>query len=195
MSQAILIQNLNLQTHTEEFLYQELLKAKAEIEKLRDRADRDALTGCLRREAFLDLVATRRQMGMLPKNMTFVIADIDHFKKVNDTHGHGVGDEALKLFAEGLRNNSPRGTLICRMGGEEFCLLLEGSLPQTLEALESLRQKTTEILVPGKNGSFRMSASFGAAPMNSDEDLLKVAVKADLKLYQAKNGGRNRIAA
>ncbi len=189
------IQDSNFSTPTERVLYRELVKATAELQKLKSRADYDALTGCLRREAFLDLFATRRQMGMLPKNMTLAIVDIDHFKKINDTHGHAIGDEALKIFSACLRDHAPRGSLICRMGGEEFCLVLENSIEKTLPELENLRQKITELIVKSPQGNFRMSASIGAVSMDSSEEILKVAIDADVNLYRAKTEGRNRIAA
>lgn len=185
----------NTETQTERRLNEQLRQAHAEIQKLRDRAERDALTGCLRREAFLDLVATRRQMGALPKDMTLVIADIDHFKKVNDTHGHNVGDLALEQFAKCLQSHAPHGTLVCRMGGEEFLLLIEGSLAHRKQSLENLREAVTEMRIPTLRGDLKISASFGATSIDSSEDLISAAARADLKLYEAKNGGRNRVAA
>jgi diguanylate cyclase (GGDEF)-like protein len=185
----------NLQTPNEQRLNEELRKAQAEIQKLRERADRDSLTGCLRREAFLDLVTIRRQMGALLKNMTLVIADIDHFKTVNDTHGHGVGDAALVQFAQCLQQHAPFGTLICRMGGEEFILLIEGSLQNRMQHLENLREAVTQIRIPTLRGDLQFSASFGATDWDSSNDLMTAAANADLKLYEAKQGGRNRVAA
>src|SRR5690606_38777261 len=100
------------QTQYETLLQQQTQKIKdlqAEVIRWRERAERDALTGCLRRESFMDLIETRREFGILQSETTLVIIDIDHFKKVNDTHGHLAGDEALKHISRLLKERLPEG--------------------------------------------------------------------------------------
>jgi diguanylate cyclase (GGDEF)-like protein len=167
---------------------------KAEIAQLRTKAERDDLTGCLRRDAFVSMIEERRRFGWLEKNMTLAVVDIDHFKKVNDTHGHLSGDEALRVVAETLRKNAPEGSLLCRMGGEEFVILMPGTAAQNRTNLELLRKRiqTTPVRLR-ENLHLALTASFGAADWNTDDSLLLATAEADRLLYNAKKGGRNRV--
>lgn len=171
-------------------------KLQAELVKWRERAERDALSGCLRRESFMELIETRRSFGLLNAETTLVIIDIDHFKKVNDTHGHLAGDEALKHIARLLKERLPEGALLCRMGGEEFAMLLNGNVESNRSYLESLRIQIAQTPAKIANGKrLSLTASFGAVTWKTHTAFVNAAADADLLLYKAKNQGRNRIAA
>lgn len=187
----ILIQETLLQEYSKK-----IEKLQAEVSLWRERAERDALTGCLRRESFMSLIDSRREFGILQSQNTLVIIDIDHFKKVNDTYGHLAGDEALKHLASILKSRLPEGALLCRMGGEEFVLLLPNNVESNINYLESLRLEIAQS--PAKianNKRIPLSASFGAVTWDSQSPFIKAAASADLLLYKAKSSGRNRIAA
>jgi len=184
--------------------YQELLKKheeqilslRREVSVWRERAERDGLTQCLRREAFMDLIASRRNFGLLDKNCTLVIIDIDHFKKVNDTHGHQAGDEALKHVAKILKQNTPEGGMLCRMGGEEFVMVLPQGVVDNLTKLEALRlQIATTPCRINDGGKISLTASFGAVTWNTDSPMVKASADADALLYKAKHEGRNCLRA
>jgi diguanylate cyclase (GGDEF)-like protein len=188
LSNVVSLESQNLLTQIQEL--------RRENAQLRQRAERDGLTGCLRREALAELLDKRRSFGLLPREMTVAIADIDFFKKINDTHGHFGGDLALKAFADALHEMLPEGGLLCRMGGEEFVLVLPGALEENLNLLELIRLKVQSLRVQARPGTqISMTASFGAADWNSDQEMLQACTQADALLYRAKNGGRNRVAA
>jgi diguanylate cyclase (GGDEF)-like protein len=179
-----------------EIYTQQIAALKQEVSKWRERAERDGLTGCLRRESFMEIIESRKKFGLLEQEMTLVIVDIDHFKKVNDTHGHQAGDTALKHTAQILRESMPEGGLVCRMGGEEFVLLLPASIENNRCFLEALRLRLASTPCRLQNTQkLRLTASFGAVTWRSCTPLLLASAEADALLYRAKNEGRNRIAA
>jgi len=190
-----------IQTHSS---YQEILKQREEqIQKLqrevsiwRERAERDGLTQCLRREAFMELISSRRSFGLLAQECTLVIIDIDHFKKVNDTHGHLAGDEALKHVAKILKQNTPEGGLLCRMGGEEFVMVLPQGIEANRSFLEALRlQIATSACRINGGEKVAITVSLGAVTWNTDTPMVRASAEADELLYRAKHEGRNRLAA
>ena len=124
------------------------------------------------------------------------MCDLDHFKKVNDRHGHHVGDEVLRRFATILKDRIRQHDVVARFGGEEFILLLPGNnTEQGLQVAEQIRAKTaaTQITIDG-NISVTLSASFGVAHYCAgDSDWSDVLHRADNALYAAKKQGRNRV--
>jgi len=184
---------LNQATSTA-YLEQKIASLESEVERLRKLSERDDLTGCLRRDAFVSLIEKRKAFGFLPKQVTVAVVDIDHFKKVNDTYGHATGDEVLVQVARELTECSKEGTLLCRMGGEEFVLVLPCGIEEAAEELERLRDvlaQTTILTTDGK--MIQVTASFGATSWDSDTALKEASIQADLALYQAKAQGRNRV--
>lgn len=119
------------------------------------------------------------------------MVDIDHFKQLNDTHGHQVGDEVLRVVARTLDEHLRAGDLAARYGGEEFCVVMPGaSLEDAVAAAERLRVAITRMPVEP-----RVTASFGVAlgpAHGTTPDAITAA--ADRALYDAKRGGRNRVA-
>ncbi|MEP7316564.1 MAG: GGDEF domain-containing protein [Sphingomicrobium sp.] len=156
------------------------------IANYRERSQRDGLTGLLTRQPFEEAVGARRErFGVL------IACDIDHFKRVNDTYGHAVGDDILRAFAERF---DQAGRIAGRIGGEEFVIALPGAtLPQAETIAEQLRRTFHELRHPALAEAHRLSASFGIAAYGGRESLAATLEKADSALYRAKRQGRNCV--
>ncbi len=167
----------------------ELLQQK--IGRLSHAADTDALTGLANRRAMGTALDALDKSG---KPYAALALDIDHFKRVNDTFGHDVGDDALRHIANLIVAGSRGGDLACRAGGEEFCLLLpETDLNAAGEVAERIRARieTTPRAPFGK-----LTISIGVACRDGDAPTAdRVLKRADERLYQAKADGRNRVVA
>jgi len=159
----------------------------------RHLAMHDSLTGLFNRRAFDELlsreVASCKRYG---GTLSLVTIDLDHFKKVNDTYGHDVGDNVLKELADILRKVSRPSDLPCRWGGEEFSWLLpKTGIKGAMQAAERLRKEV-------ESHSFaaidKQTASLGVAEFRSDENGEALCRRADLALYKAKETGRNKVA-
>lgn len=165
-------------------------------QKLRALAMTDGLTGLLNRRGFttqggsLLAHATRHQLPM-----TALMLDLDHFKQINDTHGHEAGDRALQLFAQLLDEASRSGDLVGRMGGEEFgVLLLHNSAPAGVSFDRRLRRRLHAASVAQLGFALDYSAGMAmAAP--GDAGLAELMARADDALYEAKTAGRGRLMA
>lgn len=169
-------------------------------QKILELALTDDLTGLLTRRAFrekmeADINLIRRESGSLG----IIIGDIDHFKVVNDTYGHQVGDQVLQYFAKCLRNNSRDHDYIGRYGGEEFIIGVPGAdLKETTEVAERIRKSIEASLIPliSYENAIIITASFGVDAFIPGERRNREAEElinnADEALYMAKNQGRNR---
>ncbi|WP_156385675.1 sensor domain-containing diguanylate cyclase [Devosia sp. Root685] len=164
--------------------------------RLRRLAETDTLTGQLNRRALLSRVdAMFRRADRIGESLAVVLFDIDHFKVVNDTHGHAVGDEVLSGVARLIDGALRTGDTLARIGGEEFVLILRRADDITAHnLLERLRILLSETAVQGKLG-LKVTASFGAAmrPAGSAQDWDEMFSLADQRLYMAKGAGRNCI--
>ena len=152
------------------------------------RATTDSLTGLHNRSSAEERARTLNSEG---KSFALVIADLDHFKRLNDTRGHEAGDQALRLFAETLKWGLRSGDMAARWGGEEFVLLLPHTgAAEAKELVERIRAKLAENLLTGGNPAFTASYGISDTTMNARfEQLLKLADEA---LYCAKAAGRDR---
>ena len=162
---------------------------------LRRLAGTDPLTGALNRRSFehrgASVLARRTASAAAPT--TLVLIDIDHFKWINDRHGHDGGDRALKEFAFRLAHNCTAQEGPFRLGGEEFAVLLaDTAIEAGLKRAEALRKVVERAPF---NGIGTLTASFGVATASGAETLASVLKRADRALYRAKDGGRNRVAA
>ncbi|GAA3273518.1 GGDEF domain-containing protein [Paenarthrobacter aurescens] len=164
------------------------------IKGLRERATRDHLTGLLNRGAFLDLAATELdRLHSAGSGAAVVLADLDHFKAVNDEHGHGAGDVALRAFADACADSVRSTDLIGRYGGEEFVLFLPGATQDRAEniATEISRRMAA---MPAPEGVVYPTISYGVtSSIPASADLNFMIEVADAALYSAKAQGRNRI--
>jgi len=189
-SQADELKQLNMALETENKLREAL------AEELHLIATTDVLTGLHTRRHVLELGGHeekrwRRKHG----HLSLVMIDIDHFKKVNDTHGHSAGDEVLKAFAAVCRRTFRQTDVIGRFGGEEFLAILpETSLDEACVIAERLRRQTQEETIALHHAETRITVSIGATELlDSDSSLEQTISRADVALYRAKGAGRNRI--
>jgi diguanylate cyclase (GGDEF)-like protein/PAS domain S-box-containing protein len=167
-------------------------------EELKKLASHDSLTGCLNRRAFFEraqvLFDEARQSG---GEFSVIMADIDHFKAVNDTHGHVAGDRAIQHFAKLLLTSLRGADLLCRYGGEEFCVALPGaSLKVALAVAERIRAKIEAECGPGVRcvPDLRVTSSVGVSSIDLGAANIPALVdQADQALYVAKKTGRNRV--
>jgi diguanylate cyclase (GGDEF)-like protein len=161
---------------------------------LRRLAGTDPLTGALNRRSFDNhaaAVLARRTAGAAVP-VTLVLIDIDHFKCINDRHGHDGGDRVLKEFALRMAHNCTGSEGPFRLGGEEFAVLLaDTAIEAGLKRAEALRKVVESAPF---NGIGTLTASFGVATASGAETLASVLKRADRALYRAKDGGRNRVA-
>ena len=124
--------------------------------------------------------------------------DIDHFKQVNDRHGHDVGDEVLKTFAQRVKAKVRGADLLCRLGGEEFILIMpDAGMPMAQKVGERIRAAIGELAFPIERGArdIVVTVSIGVAEARAGEGADSLLRRADQALYGAKTSGRNRVAA
>lgn len=172
-------------------------QVEAKNRQLEELALTDPLTGLPNRRA-IDLWASRQISAAARHHFPFwvVMADLDHFKKVNDSYGHEAGDTVLKGFAEVLRANTRQSNICGRLGGEEFLLILTHvDEQQARTAIERIRERFEALEFSFAGGTARVTASFGVAELHGSEtpELCVLLSRADAALYSAKNRGRNRI--
>ena len=172
-----------------------LAQLKIQAQEFEQQARLDALTGLANRRAFDEALArecARSRRSALP--LTLVLLDIDHFKQVNDSYSHSVGDEVLKLVATIISSHCRAEDTVARWGGEEFALLLPNT---TTEAARDICERIREavmladcsLVAPGLN----LTISMGVAEYAGETQHDKLLSRSDSALYQAKQRGRNRI--
>lgn len=158
---------------------------------------RDALTGTMNKRYLLETLNRSIATAIRQKQpITVVMLDIDHFKSVNDNYGHLVGDEVLREFGQRVGTACREDDLLARYGGEEFCMLLSATdSEEALDVAERCRKTVCDEPFQTAAGPLTISASFGFAVLNPDhgETGLELINRADERLYEAKNGGRNRV--
>lgn len=173
---------------------------RALLARLAHQANVDHLTGALTRSAFTRqanaLLEGRRQHSqMLP--LTLMMLDIDHFKAINDRHGHAVGDQVLRECAQVLQAQLHDGELLARLGGEEFAIVVPGLLPEQASfTAERLRRAVQELQVRGGEEQLRVTVSIGISGCSDQRlasSLDNLLADADQALYRAKAQGRNRV--
>jgi diguanylate cyclase (GGDEF)-like protein len=165
-------------------------------ERLRQLSTLDPLTGALNR-AGLEIQGRRVAQRTLRggRSLAVMMIDADHFKQINDTYGHPVGDEVLRHLARLLKTELRPHDLLARYGGEEFVLVLDGlNLQDALKVADRVRRRIEEELVGVEKISVRYTASLGVA--SSDDhghDLIRLISAGDAAMYNAKRSGRNRV--
>lgn len=193
-------------------VHSKLKQAMSELETSRDQIQRqneelqllahfDAMTGCMNRRAFFakaDEVWAKAKAAGQP--LACLMSDIDKFKTFNDTYGHTVGDQVIQEVAKVLRRAMRPTDLLCRYGGEEFCILLPGTTKhEALRIAEHIRASIEHdagkavTTVP----NLRITSSFGVALLTESgaENINRLIEAADLGLYAAKESGRNRVCS
>lgn len=154
-------------------------------------AQTDVLTGLLNRRALFERMTEETTV----RRDAVVVFDLDNFKSINDGYGHATGDEVLRRFADALRYNLRPGDIAARSGGEEFVLVLrKASLPLAASTAERIRAMLAESRVDTANGPVWATASAGVAlASEAGERFEDVLNRADVSLYRAKTGGRDRV--
>ncbi|MBZ5557555.1 MAG: diguanylate cyclase [Acidobacteriia bacterium] len=175
----------------------DLTEQKRVEEQLRVIATTDALTGTHTRRHFFDLAEVEcGRSSRHQRPISVALLDLDHFKLVNDRFGHHVGDEALRLVAETVRDKLRRHDLLGRYGGEEFALLLpETPLAGATLVVERIRQAVAALAFEHQRSLVTLTISAGVVFRRAEEPLAAALERADAALYAAKDQGRNRVCA
>ena len=187
---------------------EELQKKIAELEQtirvLKDDLIHDSLTGLKARrflehegkiyfESAVGQDARRRLEWFGFKNVSFIMFDLDHFKNINDTHGHATGDGVLKAVATKIEDGIRRGDIAARWGGEEFAVILVGANEtKAIAKAEKIRKEIERSSFNNLPG-IKVTISAGVAGASSDINFEEMVKRADKALYAAKEGGRNQV--
>ena len=164
-------------------------------QELIDAALTDPLTGLHNRRGLEGRSeALHFRPGGVPVTQVWIMVDIDHFKRVNDTYGHEAGDEVLKAVAEALRSTARVADIVARFGGEEFVLVLPDTSAEVAARIAERLRLAIEALSTDVDGQvIRVTASFGVAQRAAQESQLEVLERADAALFSSKKDGRNRV--
>jgi diguanylate cyclase len=188
-----------------ELMGQQIQESRQEIAALRDRLEKvteealiDPLTGLINRKGLSKAieVAVLSVEGLMSYPCLLMI-DIDHFKKINDTYGHLLGDRVIKVVGETIKRQIKGKDTAARYGGEEFCVLLpETELRDAVKVAENIRlavEKTRIKRFSDQQEICRMTISIGVARYIPEKSMTDLFERADRALYRSKNGGRNRV--
>ena len=182
---------------TREHLRRQKAELARALEQIRQLATHDDLTGLLNRRAMLDRMQLEQRRSLRSGSPLLIAQlDIDHFKVVNDTHGHAAGDLVLQSFADTVRRNVRDTDVLARWGGEEFVLLLcDTPAADAVALMERLRQavQAMQVPVPQGDGPITVTVSIGLARHTPADPLAGTLERADRALYAAKAAGRNRV--
>ena len=178
-------------------IQEDITERKSHQATLERLATTDHLTGLLNRRAYLE--ATEREIRRAHRYdqpLSLLMLDVDHFKRINDGHGHPAGDEVLRRIAAACRTLLRDEDLTGRLGGEEFAVtLVQAALPAALVVAERLRQAIGKLEIEHEGRRIPVSVSIGVAEYGTGtEGLTQLISRADEQLYKAKEGGRNRIS-
>lgn len=166
-------------------------------EEIRHRASTDDLTGLLnRREILQQIESLSSQIHRNGSATAVLFCDVDHFKSINDTYGHAVGDQVLRTLAERLRSSLRVDDLAARVGGDELIAVLRGvqNLANALEIVEKIRHHL-DSPIPTAAGPLRVTFSLGVTLACPGEDSDTLIARADAAMYRAKQQGRDQVVA
>jgi diguanylate cyclase (GGDEF)-like protein len=155
-------------------------------------ATTDFLTGLLNRRAFFEKVEELCERAQKGGAVSALICDLDHFKQINDTYGHGAGDMVLRTVAA---EAALLDAIVGRLGGEEFGIMVEAAVSDALEIAESFRRAISELRIFADNTVVKLTTSLGVAEWEIGDTPDTLLRRADLALYEAKQAGRNRVVA
>lgn len=177
-----------------ERMYEELREKEAE---LLERATTDFLTGLSNKRTFEEFAIAeikRSRRYNIPASL--VIFDLDHFKDINDTHGHAVGDRVLSEVGQILQKMTRQHDHIARIGGEEFALMLTHTEISTAYGVaESFRREIEEMVIEHGNSQIKITSSFGVSSLKDGDSLETLLERSDSNLYEAKSAGRNCVVS
>ena len=171
------------------------VEALENIQIVTNHANRDYLTGLYNRRYFFDAMSKyEEEVKDGTEQFAVAMIDIDHFKKINDTYGHDVGDKIIVSLSEILRTSTSHRDVVARFGGEEFCIVLKNiNRDGAKEAFERIRSEIESFSFHVEGDTYiKFTISIGLV-MNSEEPLEEILNQADMMLYNAKNNGRNQL--
>jgi diguanylate cyclase (GGDEF)-like protein len=172
-----------------------VMMANAElVARARHAADHDHLTGARSRRAFFDLAARERSRALRAGSpLSLLLFDVDHFKRINDTHGHATGDRVLADIVERAGAVVRNIDVVARLGGEEFAVLLPDTAEDTALLVAERLRHALDRSFDGSAGDVGYTVSIGVATLGADESIEGMLSRADAALYAAKAGGRNAV--
>jgi diguanylate cyclase len=188
---AVLAQRIS---HLRRRLMEQRADLTSALERIQALATRDALTGLLNRRAMLDSMAKRvRDQARHGKHLSLALIDLDHFKRINDSLGHGAGDRVLQAFARVTEAELRGGDMVARWGGEEFLVMLPDTSPaQARHCIERIRLVLQAMPMEQIPEDLVVTFSAGLSLCRCEADIDAAIERADMALYRAKTGGRNR---
>jgi diguanylate cyclase (GGDEF)-like protein len=155
-------------------------------------ATTDSLTNLLNRRAFFDNAGELRRVSVGKQALSAIMFDIDHFKRINDTYGHEMGDKVVAgVGGQAKLTDGVAG----RLGGEEFCLLIHGGVTDAMEVAGELQRSIRALRFHHGNQAFSVTCSFGVAEWEEQDTIDTMLRRADMAMYEAKKTGRDRIIA
>jgi diguanylate cyclase (GGDEF)-like protein len=166
------------------------------LRDVRENSLRDSLTGCSTRAYTMEMASAELKRARRSRSpMSLLMIDVDHFKSINDQHGHLCGDAVLAAIGTRLRSTLRSSDLKCRYGGEEFLAVLpDTSQEGALRAAEMVRKAFAELEIPWHGQTIRITTSLGVATARANEiDPTPIIARADAALYRAKHDGRNCV--
>lgn len=175
---------------------QDITKRKQKEQELFNEASRDSLTSCYTRRFFEDLARKEISRSIhTGSQFCFMMIDADHFKNVNDTYGHDIGDKVLRALADTCHRVLRGSDIVGRFGGEEFLIMLTDITPQNADIIANrLREAISKLIIKSnKDEDITFTVSMGLATSDYSTDFHSLVTAADSALYQAKNTGRNKV--
>ena len=171
------------------------LSKQLKMENLKNAAVIDPLTGCYNRREFETQLCRHMASAIRHQNnLSVFMFDLDHFKQINDTHGHQAGDLVLQKIAFLVKDNMRQGDILARYGGEEFIAILpETGRHKAMELADRLRTKIAAAAILYKDTPLRVTASFGVSGLTPGMNMERLIEDADTMLYKAKHNGRNTV--
>ncbi len=176
------------------YYYRMVLAAQSRLSKL---AMTDPLTGLYNRRHIIDVANYEAtQQGRNSSQLSFIIADIDHFKRINDTYGHETGDAMLVAVSQAIRSSVREQDSVSRWGGEEFLIVLpDTGLENAVLVANRIREKIAAINIAVEKKTITASVTLGVSSYHPGESISKAIARADELLYKGKDAGRNRVVA
>jgi len=170
-----------------------LAALKTELEKARQKSKTDALTGLLNSYAFFEAAEAERERSIRYRHpFTLCFLDLDNFKKVNDTHGHLMGDKLLKKVSAILKNEVRSSDLVCRIGGDEFVVLFPETGPEAAKSLSLKLQRAVDEGIKAETPLVTLSMGV-VTYFDIPEKIDDIVHAADILMYEAKKAGKNSL--